>query len=193
MVGWTLASLPSWMPSVRGTTPLQTVAPTAILDLPGLVRGAIAFAIVLALGAAFLWRFDGVVDRSIDASLDRPLSAMGYGIAAHATVVFAGVYVGSQLGQVSPSGVPLTDFGLWAGVVLFAAAAGLGFTVVGAAVVQIGWERRRWHGLLLGALIAGIAALVNPLVGGLIWLVAVSAGIGGAVRNWFHASKDADL
>lgn len=176
-----------------GLSLLQLADPTRLLDLPGLVRGLLAFAVVLLLGAGFLWRYDGVVDRSIDASIDRPLSSLGYGVAAHATLLFAGVYLASQLGQLTLSGRPLGAVGIWVGIAMLAVAAGLGFTVVGSAVLQLGWERPRWQGLVVGAALAGVAALVDPLVGGLVWVVAVSTGIGGPVRVWFHASEDVDL
>lgn len=180
------------MVGLAGPSPLLAADPTSVLDLPWLVRGPLAFAVVLVLGAAILWRYEAVVDRSIDASTDRPLSSMAYGVAAHGTIGFFGIYAASQLGQVSLSGRSLGVMGLWAGIVLLAVAAGLGFTVVGTAAVEFGWERRRWHGLLVGALVAGLAAVANPLVGGLIWLLVVSTGIGGPVRSWFHASEDVD-
>lgn len=172
---------------------LQMVDPSTLLELPGLIRGPIAFAAVLAFGAAVLWRFDGVVERSIDASIDRPLTSLGYGIAAHATIVFAGAYLTSQFSQLTLSGRSLWPIGIWLGLVLLAFTAGLGFTVVGAAVVELGWDRPRWQGLVVGALIAGLAGLVTPLVGALIWLVTVSTGIGGPVRSWLHASEDVSV
>lgn len=168
--------------------PLQAVDPTGVLEAPGLVRGPIAFALVLLVGGALLWRFEPFVDRSIDASTDRPISSMAYGVAAHAVLAFVGIYLASQLGLVVVSGQSLTVVGYWVGFVSLAVAGALGFTVVGGAIVELGWERRRWHGLLVGALIAGGAGLVDPLLGGVVWLVVVSTGIGGPVRRWVHAS-----
>lgn len=168
----------------------QMTDPTVVLDLPGALRGPLTFAVVLLLGAAFLWRYGGLIDRSIDASVERPLSSLGYGVAAHATLLFAGAYLASQLAPLSLSGLSLGALGIWAGVVMLAAAAGLGFTVVGTAVVQLRWDRPRWQGLLVGAVLAGIAGGLDPLVGGLVWLVAVSTGIGGPVRAWFLAAED---
>lgn len=172
--------------------PFQTVDPTAVLDLPGLVRGAAAFGVVLVLGAGLLWRFNGLVDRSISASMDRPLSSLGYGIAAHATIAFFGAYAASQLGQLSVSGRTLGGVGVWVAIVLLAVVAAVGFTVVGVAVVEVGLERRREFGIVLGAVLAGGAAVVEPLFGGLVWLVVVSTGIGGSVRVWFHAAEDVE-
>lgn len=169
---------------------LQVPDPSMLLELPAVVRGPIAFVAVFLFGAAMLWRFDGVVDRSIDASIDRPLSSFGYGIAAHATLVFAGAYLTSQLAQLTLSGQSLGVVGIWIGLGLLAVAAGLGFTVVGTAVVEFGWVRSRWRGLVVGSILAGLAGLVDPVIGGLIWLVTVSTGIGGPVRSWFHAAED---
>lgn len=181
------------MVGTPGPTLLQLADPSTLLDLPGQVRGPIAFAAVLAFGATVLWRFDGVVDRSINASIDRPLSSLAYGIGAHATLVFAGVYITSQFSQLTLSGRSLGVLGIWLGLVLLAFTAGLGFTVVGSAVVELGWDRPRWQGLVVGALIAGLAGFVEPVAGGLIWLVTVSTGIGGPVRSWIHASEDVSV
>lgn len=178
------------MVGTAGPTILQLTDPSTLLDLPWLVRGPIAFAAVLAFGAAVLWQFEDVVDRSIEASIDRPLSSLAYGVGAHATLAFAGVYLTSQFTQLTLSGRSLGPIGIWLGLVLLAFAAGLGFTVVGAAVVELGLNRPRWQGLVVGAFIAGLAGLLTPLVGGLIWLVVASTGIGGPVRSWIHASED---
>lgn len=174
------------------TMPLQSVDPGLVLDLPGVVRASVAFAIVLVLGSVILWRFGGLVDRSIDAAIDRPLSALGYGVAAHLTIVFFGAYAASQLGQLTLSGRSLWVVGIWLGLAVLAGVAALGFTVVGAAIVEYGLDRRRWHGLVIGAVLAGFAALADPLIGGLVWLVVVSTGIGGHVRVWFHAADDVE-
>lgn len=169
---------------------LQTADPTSLFDLPGVVRGSVAFALVITIGAGLLWRYGALVERSIVASIDRPVSSLAYGLAAHLTIVFFGVYAASQLGQITVSGRSIAGVGLWAVVAVLAVVAALGFTVVGAAVVELRWGPRRWHGLLLGASTAGVAGLVDPLAGGLVWLVVVSTGIGGPVRNWFHAAED---
>lgn len=173
-------------------TPLQLVDTSLVLDLPGLVRAGAAFALVLATGAVILWRYDGVVDRSIDASIDRPLASLGYGVAAHLAIAFFGAYAASQFAQLTVSGRSLAGVGIYLGVALLGVVAALGFTVVGVAVVETRWGRQRWHGLVLGAVVAGLAGLADPVVGGLVWLVVVSTGIGGPVRVWFHAAEDAE-
>lgn len=175
-----------------GSLLLQIPHPTSFFELPGLVRGLAAFALVLLIGAWLLRRYGSFIDRSIEASIERPISSLAYGIAAHLTIIFFGVYAASQLGQAVPSGRPVAGVGLWAGVAGLAVAASLGFTVVGVAVVEFGWGRHPWYGLLLGAVIAGLAGLADPLVGMVVWVVVVSTGIGGPVRNWFNAAEDVE-
>lgn len=180
------------MAGLTGWWLLQVADPTAILDLPATVRGPGAFVLVLVAGAVLLWRYDGLVDRCIDASSSGPLSSLAYGIAAHLTVLFFGVYAASQLGQAAPGRPSLVRIGLWTAVAVLAVAAVIGFTVVGVAAVELRWKRRRRHGLILGAVIAGLAGLADPLLGGLVWVVVVSTGIGGPVRDWFNAAEDVE-
>lgn len=170
---------------------LQTADPTSFLELPGTVRGPIVFVTILVLGSIALVRYGEVVDRTLDSSMDRPLRSLGYGIAAHATLAFAGAYLTSQLAQLRVSGQSLGSLGIWVGILLLVVAAALGFTVVGVAAVELGLARPRWQGLLAGAVLAGTAGALDPLVGGLIWIVVVSTGIGGPVRSWVWAAEDA--
>lgn len=170
--------------------PLQLADPTAVLDAPGLVRGLAAFGVVLVLGAGIRWRYAGMVDRAIDASAAKPLSSLGYGVAAHLTIVFFSFYAASQLAQLTFSGWSLAGVGVLAGVLILAAVAALGFTVVGTAALSTRWEVGPWHGLLAGAVAAGVIALAEPLLAAMLWVILVSTGIGGPVRRWFHAADD---
>ncbi len=170
----------------------QSMNPRLIVDLPGVLRAPVAFLFVLLVGAVLLRRYDEIVERSIEAAIDRPLSSMGYGIVTHFTIVFFGVYAASQLSRLSLAGRVLPGIGIWIGVFLLAMIAALGFTVIGTAAIEIGWQRHQWYGLVVGATLAGLAALVDPLVGGLVWVVIVSTGIGGRVRIWLHAAEDTD-
>lgn len=180
------------MAGLTGRLLLQVADPSAIIDLPATVRGPVAFVLVLVGGAVILRWYDGLIDRCVDASSSRPLSSLAYGIGAHLTVLFFGVYGASQLGQAAPGRPSLIRIGLWAAVVLLAVAAVIGFTVVGVTAVEIRWKRRRRHGLLLGAVIAGLAGIADPLLGGVVWIVVVSTGIGGPVRDWFNAAEDVE-
>ena len=170
--------------------PLQTASPGIVLDLPGLIRAVLAFAVIMVFGTVFLLRYGDLVERSIEASIDQPLSSLGYGLAAHFSIVFLGAYTASQLGQLSVSGRSLGSLGLWVGMFVLAAIAALGFTVVGTAAIGLRWDRDQWHGLVVGAILAGVVVLADPLLAAFGWLVVVSTGIGGPVRYWFHAADD---
>lgn len=171
---------------------LPAIDPTTVLDAPGLARAALAFALMVLLGGVLVWRFEPFVDRSIDASLERPLESIAYGVAAHVVVVFAGVYLVERLVQFTVFGVNTGGLGVLFGGVLLLLAGALGFTVVGTTVVGLAGARRHWRGLVVGALVAGSTAVVAPVLGAFVWLVVVSMGIGGPVRTWLHASAAAE-
>lgn len=171
---------------------LQLVDPSAALGLAGPARGAVAFVVVLLVGAALHWRRPAFLERSVAASMDRPLAALGYGAAAHAVIVFAGAYLANQLSQIDAIGADAGVVGAVVGGVLLLLAAALGFTVFGAVVADLGAVESRWPGAVLGAVLAGGAAAVQPLLGAIVWFVVVSTGIGGPVREWFHASEGPD-
>ncbi len=170
--------------------PLQLADLSALLDLPGLVRGPAAFGVILLFGAAIRWRYAGMVDRAIDASAAKPVSSLGYGVAAHLTIVFFSFYSASQLAQLTVSGWSLAGVGVLAGMGVLAAVSALGFTVVGTAALSTRWDVGPWHGLLAGAAAAGVVALADPLLAAMLWVILVSTGIGGPVRRWFHAADD---
>lgn len=167
---------------------LQTLDPAVVLEAPPELRAVGTFLTVLALGAAYLWWDEPFVDRSIDSSWDRPLVSAAYGIAAHVVILFAAFYLGSRLSQFELFGQNTAVLGLAFGVVVVLLVAALGFTVVGGALVELGWERNRWTGLVVGAGIAGGIAVAATTVAGGLWVAVVSLGIGGAVRKWLHAS-----
>lgn len=173
--------------------PLQAGDLATVTDASGVVRASVAFVLVLVLGGAFLWRFGPFVERSIDASMDRPLRSTAYGVAAHLVVVFGGVLLASKLSQYPVFGVNPAALGLALGLFLLLLVGSLGFTVVGSTVVELGGQPSRWVGLVVGALIAGGIAVVTPTVAWVAWLVVVSMGVGGAVRKWVHASAVSDV
>lgn len=172
--------------------PMQVWGPTAFVDLPGPIRGAAASVLVLVVGAVLVWRYEAFLERSIDASMERPLASVGYGVAAHAVIAFAGVYLANQLAGVPTAGWNAGIVGVVVGLLLVLAASALGFTVVGSAVSGLWLGDRRWAGPVVGALLAGGAAAVDPRVGALLWFVVVSMGIGGPARKWLHASEGPD-
>lgn len=169
--------------------PVQVAGLSAVVDAPGPARALVAFVVVLAAGGLLLWRVEPFVDRAIEASMARPLSSLAYGIAANAVIAFGAVYLTNQLAQLEAFGRSVGVVGVAAAalVVLFVAA--LGLTVVGSTTVELAWQRSLRGGLLLGALVAAVAGLLDPLVGGLLLFVPVSMGIGGPARAWLHADE----
>lgn len=167
--------------------------PGVIFDAPGPVRAVVAFALVLLLGGGLLWRYEAFVDRSIDATMSRPLSSIGYGVAAHLVIAFGAFYLTSQFAKLDVAGVNAGGIGVLVGALLVLLAAALGFTVVGATVGGLWGAGSNWPGLALGALMAGGAAVLDPLLAGVVWIAIVSAGIGGPVRKWLHASALSDV
>lgn len=161
---------------------------TTGLEASALVRAAVAFAFVVLVGGGIRWRAEAFVDRSIDATLDRPLVSVGYGVAALLVVGFGAVYLASQLAQITVGRRNAGSVGLLVGALAVLLACALGFTVVGGALVLVWGGRNDWSGLALGALVAGTLAALDPFLAGVGWVAVVSLGIGGRVRTWLHAS-----
>jgi hypothetical protein len=183
-----MAGLSTALVSLGPRVTLQTLDPTAVTEAPPEVRALGVFVTVLLVGGAYLWRYEPVVDRSIASSRARPLLSAAYGVATHVVILFAVFYLGARLSQFELFGRNTSVLGLVFGVAVVILVAALGFTVVGAAIVELGWGGNPWAGLVLGAGIAGgIAVAATTLAGGL-WVAVVSVGIGGAVRKWLHAS-----
>lgn len=169
-------------------TPLQALGPSTLTDAPWPFRGLAAFLVVVGLGGVLVWRYEPFVDRSIDASMERPLSSLGHGAAAHAVIVFVGVYLANKFGRYAPLDGTGPLIGLSVGLLLLVGSAAVGFTVVGSTIVELRGDRQRWLGLALGGAIAGAAGAVATTTGAFVWFVVVSMGIGGAVRRWINAS-----
>lgn len=186
MTGATWATVASLAAS---PPPMQAVDPSALLDAPGPTRALVAFAGVLVAGGLILWRADAFLDRAIEASMARPLVSLGYGVAANAVVAFGAVYLISQLAQLEAFGQSVGVVGVLLGAAIVLLAAALGLTVVGSTVVELAWHRDHRAGLVVGALLAGVGGLLDPLVGGLLLFVLVSMGIGGPARAWLHADE----
>lgn len=176
--------------AVIGASPFEGLELVSIVDQPGWIRGVFAFGLVLALGTVVTLRFDNIIEDSIKASIKRPAAALGYGIAAHLTIVFIGLYLTNQLRYISYSGASAAVVGPLVGIALLVVVGSVGFTVTGTAIVETLWNGDGYHGVLLGAALAGIAAFLDPLLGALMWVVIVSLAVGGPIRHWVHASRD---
>lgn len=166
---------------------------STVAETSGAMRAVAAFALVVCLGGVVLWRADSFLDRSIDASMEQPVSSLGYGLAAHAVIAFVGVYLANKLARYGVFGSASSYVGLGVGVALVGVAGAVGFTVVGSTVTDLLAERRGWPGLVLGGVVAAGIAVVAPDVGAVLWFGIVSVGVGGPVREWVQASVVADL
>jgi hypothetical protein len=177
--------------------PLGALDPTAVFDAPPEVRAGIAFATVLALGGLLVLRFGPFVERSIDATRSRPLASTVYGVAAHLVVLFVVFYLGVRLSRFELFGQSTGLLGPAFGVASVLATGALGFTVVGSTVVEVGWAPDRWAGLVVGAGLAGLIAVLSSSVAfalaAVLWVLVVSMGIGGAVRRWLTASAVSEV
>jgi MFS family permease len=171
---------------------VQPVDPATLAGTPGAAWAAASFALVLLFGGGLLYRYGSFVDRSVDASMDRPYVAVAYGVMAFGLVAFVGGYAASQLIRVGVGGTGLLL--VVVGVVLVALVLGaLGFLVVGTLVTDVQGRRRPWYGLVLGAALSAVGWLLLPLVGGgLAWVVLAAFGIGGPTRLWFHTPRRVD-
>jgi len=156
------------------------------------LRAVAAFLVVLALGGVLVWRYGPLLHRSIDASRDRPLSSLGYGLAAHAVLAFGAVYLADKFGRWALFGGVGALVGPLVGVLVALGAAAVGFTVVGASIVELRGDRHLGVGLVLGSALAGAIVAVATLASAFVWFVVVSMGIGGAVRRWLHASATSE-
>lgn len=169
------------------------VDPQGVLSIGPIARAAVAFAVVLTLGALLLWWDRSLIERATASSTTRPLYSLAHGVAAHVIVVFGTVYAANQLGPLEIGGESAASIGLAAGIVLLLLIAGYGFTVVGTILVEYSVSKGPWTGLLAGGILAATTAALPIMYGGLLWLFLVSMGIGGPVRRWFHASADTEI
>ena len=173
---------------------MQAVSPSAIEQVPPGYRAAAAFALVVAFGAAVLFRSQRYVEAAVDSSMRRPHVSVVYGAIAYGLVGFLGLLALMQLSLVG-----ITD----SAVVYVAAAAvgavafalgGLGYVVVGTRSLELLGERQPWNGLVLGAVISALIWLVlPPLTAAVVWVVVAAVGVGGPVRTWMHDERGATV
>jgi hypothetical protein len=172
-----------------GLAAARSLDPSVVVDTPWL-RAVVSFLLVLSFGGAVLVRYDELVDRSIDVSMERPLVSTVYGVVAHLVIAFAAGVFSTQLAN---AGVDQSILSVSSSAVLGAimlGLAGLGFTVVGTWLTELRGERRPWNGLAVGAAIGAVGLLVLPLPAGLlVWVLVVSIGIGGPTRKWVHEDR----
>lgn len=171
---------------IPGVATAASLGPSTIADLSTPVRAVAGAGLVLAFGA-FILRFrEGLVDQSLEASLESVPHSTFYGLAVHFVLVFAGVYIVSQISRLVGGAGPVVFAITGIGLLI---AAGLGFTVVGTILTEQLGDERPWLGLGVGTALAGVVLIALPLIPGVgAWILIASVGIGGSARNWFHAS-----
>lgn len=168
----------------------SSIDPSAVVETPPAVKAGAAFVIVLAIGSLLLVRCEGFVDRSVDAAMERPRTAVVYGLVAFGLLLFFGGYVVSQLAVLGGAGSLAVTGGVALIGVGIALLSGLGLLVTGSAVTAFQGRRRPWHGLVLGASLGAVGLLVLPLVAGAVmWVTLAAFGIGGPTHKWIHASR----
>ncbi|PSP85007.1 hypothetical protein BRC83_03615 [Halobacteriales archaeon QS_1_68_17] len=186
--GGTVAGL-AGLAAGPGVVAGQTLDPSAVAAAPSFVRVAGGFLLVLVFGGVLRWQFEARVVRAVEVSTDRPLNSILYGTFAQVAVLFLGVYVISQLGQVGVGGRAVDAVALVTGVFVMTLA-GFGFTVVGIFLVRTAGERRLSVGVVVGAGLGAVVWLLPSfLLGLLAWVAVVGLGVGGPTREWLHASQ----
>lgn len=172
----------------------QPVDVTALGGLPGYLKAAVSFVLVVLLGGLILHRSEPFVRRSLAALRERPYSAVPYGLMAYVVVLTVGLFGISQLGR---AGVASTLVGRLAALLVVGVVASLtafGFLVVGTLLTDLRGQGRPTHGLLVGAALSAVGWLVLPTAGGLaVWILVAAFGLGGAVRRWFHAERAVEM
>jgi len=164
-----------------------------IVALPGAVKAALSFVLVALTGAVILHSYEARVDRSLDALLNDPYSAIPYGFFAYVLALAVGLYGLSQLGRIGVAGTVLGSLGALLIIGTVVTLTAFGFLVLGTLVTEIQGARRPRYGLVLGAGLSAVGWLVLPTSRGiLIWVLGGAFGIGGAVRRWFHAEHSVE-
>jgi hypothetical protein len=163
---------------------LQTLGPSALVDVPAPVRAAVAFVLTVAFGGAVIYRYGGRIDGAVDASMTSPLLSVVYGIVAYGLVGAAVLYVYSQLVLLGVESVVLTV----AAAAVLLSLGGLGFVVIGTWLADVLGVDSPWLGLV-GVGLVGAAALfvLPPSAGLLVWFGIAAVGVGGPARRWIHA------
>jgi predicted membrane channel-forming protein YqfA (hemolysin III family) len=162
--------------------------PSTFADTPWL-RAVAAFLLVVPAGLAVLGRYGGVVDRSVEASLESPFVSVVYGFLAHIVLFFVAGVLSTQLANTGLDPTVLQAGSSATLGVIFLALAGLGFAVLGTWLVDLRGEGQRWHGFVAVAAVGAGVWLLPSVAGLVLWMLLVSVGVGGPTRRWIHAER----
>lgn len=164
--------------------------PATVVDAHPAVRAAVAFCGVALLGGLLVQRYGPFVERGVAATIDRPAVSLGYGVATHLVIAFAATYLATRVAETAALEFDPVTVGLVVLLTLAVAAAVVGFTVLGGTLLEVWGTSGGFGAPVAGALLAAGAAVVDPGIGRWAWVALVSAGLGGPVRRWVHASMD---
>lgn len=166
-----------------------TFDPTAIDATPRSVLAAATIVSTVLFGGLILYQYGGRLDPGIDASMERPLLSIVYGIVSYSIVVFVVGYAYSQLLRigVTSTAVSLLLTGVFAAIVL--SISGAGFVVTGTWLTRAIGIGDPWLGLVGLGIVSATAWLVLPIAIGLVlWGTIAAVGVGGPARLWFNAT-----
>ena len=186
---------PAWRTrggAVVGLVPLWTVegGPIDVVGVGGPTRAVASFLLILVVGAAIRYRWADLLDRSVEATVERPVRGTIYGVVA---VVFGWLVVAYAFAQAFRLGTTLGTAAAALGTAGALVVVATGFVVVGTTVVTILDREWAWAGPFVGAAISGLAWLALPFGPGLaVWLLLAAVGVGGPVRRWVHASQSVE-
>ncbi|WP_049937290.1 hypothetical protein [Haloplanus natans] len=160
--------------------------PTSVVSSePG--RAIASFLLVLGVGTAVRYWRPGLIERAVDATLERPLTAPLYGVA---TAVLGWLVVAYAFGQALRIGGGVGQAAVILGVGGALAVAGFGVVVVGTGLMAVVDDRHRWTGALAGAGLSALVLLALPdRLGLVVWAFVAAVGLGGGARRWLHASR----
>lgn len=176
------------LPDPVGLAVGQSLLPSALTDTPREVQALGAFLLTVLFGGLAVYRYGGRIDDAVDASMSRPVSAVGYGLIAYGLVAFVVVYVFTQLASFGLGTTVVGVLGAVTLLVFLVSLGGLGFVVVGTWLSRALGARDPWVGLVGVALVGAGAWLLLPFLLGLaVWLAMAAVGIGGPAREWIHA------
>ncbi|MFB6184192.1 MAG: hypothetical protein ABEI96_06515 [Haloarculaceae archaeon] len=184
----TIASLVAF----TGSGAAQTVGVSTITGQPIYVRALGAFVLVLAVGSVLLVQYGSFLDRMTTSMAEGHYSTVVYGLLAQGAILFFGGYGLSQVVRIGggshATGILMVIVG-----VLLLILSGAGFAVVGARITEFRGERDLRYGVVLGAVLGGLAlAIPSFVVATLVWMLLVAIGVGASTKKWFHGSHDAD-
>lgn len=178
-----------WTAGAVALTPLQwSIDPTSAVTSSG--RAVASVLLVLGVAAAVRYWRPGLVERAVDATLERPLTAPLYGVAA---AVLGWLVVAYAFGQALRVGGGVGRVAVLLGVAGALVIGGFGFVVVGTGLTTVLADRRPWAGPLAGAGVSALVLLALPdRLGLVVWAFVAATGLGGAARRWLHASASVE-